>query len=225
MTIRRPKNLGRGFIAPNSAHETKSRSGLYVFNSKQIIRIQPVRKTPCRCSQLGVVASILTSNANRMNFKRIASILIILLGYIALAGAMHTLINHFTPTKPEITYAELRTDAAKHVQLLLCRNWMIRPEDLDPPGSSTQPETGQDIFYWINLAGACGDELFTNIDVHANGPAPKRIYKGVVRWDHQRNTITLSLHRTAATDIPFGANGTYEIRKISTDPLMTEITN
>jgi hypothetical protein len=161
-----------------------------------------------------------------MKIKRIATIAFILLSYIALAGAMQNLLNRPTPAKPATPYAELRIDSARHVQVLICRDWVINPEDMDTPDPSTVAETGQDIFYWINLVdGVSQSELFTNVDVHANGPTPQRIYQGVIHWEHDQKTITITLHRTSPSDMPFGANGTYMIRKITMAPFMKDISN
>jgi len=155
-----------------------------------------------------------------MNIKRIASILFILLGYIALAGAMQNIISHFTPAKSELPYAEVRIDAGKHVQVLICKDWVLKPEDMDNTGPSTSAEVGQDVYYWINLDGLSASELFTKVDVHANDPAPQRAYHGTVRWAHDQKQIIINLQRAASAGTPFGANGTYVIRKITAAPFM-----
>jgi hypothetical protein len=160
-----------------------------------------------------------------MNIKRIASILFILLGYIALAGAMQNIISHFTPAKPELSYAEVRIDADKQVQVLICKDWVLKPEDMDDTGSPNDAEVCQDVYYWINLKGVSESEFFTEVEVHANGPVPQRAYHGVIRWAHDQKQISINLHRAASASTPFGANGTYMIRKISTAPFMTESSN
>jgi hypothetical protein len=154
--------------------------------------------------------------------KRIASILFILLGYIALAGAMQNIISYFTPAKPQLPYAEVRIDAAKHVQVLICKDWVLKPEDMDVAGPSTTAEVGQDIYYWINLNDASGAEIFTNVDVHANGPVPHHDYHGFVRWEHDQKQICIHLHRAGPASMNFGANDTYVIRKITRAPFMKQ---
>jgi hypothetical protein len=157
-----------------------------------------------------------------MNIKRIASILFILLGYIALAGAVQNIISRFTPSKPELPYAEVRIGADKQVQVLICKDWVLKPEDMDDADSSASAEVGQDVYYWINLNGVSESELFTKADVHANGPVPQRAYHGFILWAHDKKQISINLHRTDSAGAPFGANGTYVIRKINTAPFMNE---
>jgi hypothetical protein len=162
-----------------------------------------------------------------MNVKRITSILFILLGYIALAGAMQSIISHFTPTKPELPYAEVRIDADKHVQVLICKDWVLKPENMDFASSSASAEVGQDVYYWIDLNGMSESELFTKMKVHANGPVPQHDYHGIIRWAHDQKQISINLHRAASTSAstPFGGNGTYVIRKITSEPFMQENSN
>ena len=157
-----------------------------------------------------------------MNVKRIVSVLFILLSYIALAGAMQTIISHFTPTKPTLPYAEVRINADKHVQVLICKDWEPKPEGTDFASASTSTEVGQDVYYWIDLNGVSESELFTQMEVHANGPVPQHDYHGIIRWAHDQKQISIDLHRAASTSRPFGANGTYVIRKITTAPFMNE---
>jgi hypothetical protein len=154
--------------------------------------------------------------------KRIVSILFILLGYIALAGAMQNILSRFSPAKSELPYAELRIDADKHLQVLICKDWVLKPEDMDFAGSSTSAEVGQDVYYWIDLNGASGSELFTKMEVHANGPVPQHVYHGFIRWAQDQKQISINLHRADLASTPFGANGTYVIRKITTAPFMKE---
>jgi hypothetical protein len=157
-----------------------------------------------------------------MNVKRITSILFILLGYIALAGAMQSIISHLTPTKPELPYAEVRIDADKHVQVLICKDWVPKPEGTDFANASTSAEVGQDVYYWIDLNGVSESELFTQMEVHANGPVPQHDYRGIIRWAHGQKQISINLRRAASASTPFGANGTYVIRKITSEPFMKE---
>ncbi|HEV2696255.1 MAG TPA: hypothetical protein VG347_25445, partial [Verrucomicrobiae bacterium] len=76
--------------------------------------------------------------------------------------------------------------------------------------------------YWIDLKGGSKSEYFTGSQVHANGPVPQRAYGGVIHWDQDQKRISVNLHRAASASTPFGANGTYVIRKITSGPFMTE---
>jgi hypothetical protein len=163
--------------------------------------------------------------ANRMSFKRIASILIILLGYIAAAGAMQSLIKHLTLRASEQQYAEVRVGADNHLQILICKNWILRAEDMDQ--GSNEDEVVQDIYYWINLKGAYATTIFTNPEVHANGPVRHHAYQGTVTWEHGRNQVSINLCRTPSDPaksevMPFPANGTYPVRKVANVPFIPD---
>ena len=160
-----------------------------------------------------------------MCFKRIAIVLAILLGYIAVAGAMQSLIKHLAPRAPEQQYAEVRVGADNHLQVLICKNWILRAEDMDP--GSNEDEVVQDIYYWINLQGAYATSVFTNTEVHANGPVRHHAYEGTVTWEHGRNQVTINLCRTASGSgrsevTPFPANGTYPVRKVAKVPFIPD---
>ena len=160
-----------------------------------------------------------------MCFKRIAIILAILLGYIAAAGAMQSLIKHLTPRASEQQYAEVRIGADNQLQVLICKNWILRGEDMDP--ASNEDEVVQDIYYWINLQGAYATTVFTNMEVHANGPVRHHAYEGTVTWEHGRNQVTINLCRTASGSgrsevTPFPANGTYPVRKVAKVPFIPD---
>jgi hypothetical protein len=154
-----------------------------------------------------------------MNLKRIGGIVVILLGYIALAGAMQNIISRLTPAKPQLPYAEIRIDEAKRVQVLICKDWVLNPRDMDDPNFSTRSETGQDVYYWINLGDSIQSQWFTNLEVHANGPVPQRVYHGFVRWERDQNQIRIRLVRTSTNNTPFAANGIYPVKQVTCAPL------
>jgi len=60
-----------------------------------------------------------------MCIKRIATILFVLLGYIAMAGAMQSIIRHFVPPAPETRYAEVRINAIVHIRTVLPENAVV----------------------------------------------------------------------------------------------------
>jgi len=161
-----------------------------------------------------------------MCIKRIATLLLALLGYIALAGATQSLIAHFVPKPNQQRYAELRVGPSNQIQVLICKDWVLEPEDMDSGQESSSAETGQDVYYWINLVGNPAASTFTNCDVHANGPVRQRPYNGAINLEPTRSQITINLQRTASNHAdasgPCPANGTYRIRKITKDPFLTK---
>jgi len=158
-----------------------------------------------------------------MCIKRIGTLLAALLGYIALAGAAQSLINHFTPKQPSERYAELRVGPDDQIQVLICKDWVLEPDNMDLNQDLGDPETGQDIYYWVNLQGRQDAGTFTHCDVYANGPVPHFSYHGVVDFGRNRNQVTINLLRDSAKNqssgsTPCPANGTYKIRKVINGP-------
>jgi hypothetical protein len=163
-----------------------------------------------------------------MSIKRITTILLALLSYIALAGAAQSLIKHFASKPTQQRYAELRLGSANQIQVLICKDWRFEANDmadeLDLSQDSGSVETGQDIYYWINFQGNRPAASVTNYDVHVNGTTHQRSFRGVINLAPNRSQVTINLFRVSASldqpaqTIPCPANGTYQIRNITKTP-------
>jgi hypothetical protein len=160
--------------------------------------------------------------------KRIASILVILLGYIALAGATHNLIKHFSGKPTQQRYVELRVGSSHNLQAVICKDWVHEPDATDSGPDDDCDEVSQDIYYWINLEGANDTGVFTKCDLHANGPMRHRNYQGTINLDREHRQLLISLYRLSTQPgerpqlIPSPANGTYPIRQITKSPFLKD---
>ena len=156
-----------------------------------------------------------------MSIKRIATVTLVLLGYIALAGATQNIIRYFTPKAEQQRYAEVRVGeanqgAANQMQVVICKDWTPVADDVDSSlgGEATSV---QDIYYWMNLPGKAATGTYTDSGVEVNSPVQQRVYHGTIRWGPGQRQITIQLYRSAGSSnqasIPCPANGTYTIRK------------
>ena len=161
-----------------------------------------------------------------MNIKRIATITLVLLGYIALAGATQNILRYFTPKGDQPRYAEVRIGAANQLQLVICKDWTPVADDVDSSVASSDSEVVQDIYYWINLSSNAATGSFTDRSVEVSSPVQQRAYHGAINWGPGQRQITIQLYRSAASPnqvagtIPCPANGTYTIRKTSRTPFL-----
>jgi len=166
-----------------------------------------------------------------MCIKRIASVVVILLGYIAVAGAAQKLIQHFSSKPAEERYAEMRIAGPGQMQVLICKDWAPDAEDSDDASGGHSSDVVQDIYYWIDLQANGATTLFTNSTVHANGPVAEHPYHGSVKWDVDHQQLTVNLYRPTAkvgktiSSMPFPANGTYAVRKVTRTPFLSAASN
>jgi hypothetical protein len=124
--------------------------------------------------------------------------------------------------KDEPRYAELRISPALEgkVQLLICADhWrgLAGPDGFEG--------YARNIYFWTTLNGP--GPRYEDPVLHENAPRIQREYRGTITVDREKGEAVIDLHTAAsepnaAQSQPSGANGTYQIKRVTKEAFLPE---